>query len=111
MFVRIIKPAPAGTYVAPDGCVIVNDDDGLTIDYLAPAALVEDGTVEIIVNGAKVREEPNYREPTDAELIARHPDALYISKEMAPGDVVEVKVADGFEPKQAFDGWQNARKA
>lgn len=106
MHVRVIKPAPQGIYLAPHDCVLAVDENGaVTLDYIAEAEPVEDGTVEIVRNGEKVSEQKAYRDPTDDELKARHKDALLIQKMDAQGRCTEVHRAKDFVERHQFSGW------
>lgn len=114
MLVRIIKPIAS----LPEGPTIIEQavayvQDGVqVIDYAAEATPVEDGTETVLVDtneGKKPLDVPVYRDPTDAELLARNPDAIYIAK-MEGAQAVELKSPEAFVKVHDFSGWQDAVK-
>jgi hypothetical protein len=108
MLVRIIKPFPDQPTLTEPGDVIYTQGGVPIVDFTREAEPVQDGKADVIKDGQKIGEIPLTREPTDEELQARNPNALYIAKMDAGGKVTELKVEPGYtfaEQKMHFSGW------
>lgn len=108
MYIRVIKPMPKGPTLIGEhlvGGVTYEQDGAMVVDIATEAALVEDGKLEIMKDGVKVGEQPAFREPTDADVLARHRDAIYLAKKDDDGNVVEFIKPDGYVFGHTFNGW------